>query len=351
MKILITNFYLWNYAGTENYVVDIAIYFHNHDHDVIIYSPLVGSVGKDLQIKGIRVVDSLKEIKDINFDVIHAHHNIIAIFTRLFFPNVPMVFISHGILPKLEQPPHVNINIDLFVAVSEEVHNHLNKKYNILFDNIKIVRNFVNFNKFYCKKKVNKVLKKVLVISNHYVYEVRDVISKSCKNLNISLVHIGLPDHAVHNVADYINNADLVVTLGKGVLESIACKRNVIVYDQNGADGFMMTELYYESRKNNFSGRRFKKRIDQDQFMYLLKKYDPNIMEDLYNIVKKNHSLERTCEDLLDCYALAIKKHKKISQDDIMKMQKDILISKDIYIWTMLIGYLKIRHHKKLVSL
>ncbi|XLQ20398.1 MAG: glycosyltransferase [Candidatus Moraniibacteriota bacterium] len=351
MKILITNYSLLNYAGTENYVIDIARYFHKSKYEVFVYSPLIGMSGQDIFDDGIHVTSNLLDIANIDFDIIHAHHNIVAIFTRAIFPNVPMIFMSHGVLPKIEQPPFIDINITSYVAVSEEVRDNLVKRHNIDIKKISIIRNFVDFVRFQEHKKVNSVLKNVLVISNHYTKNVKHIIESVCSKLDISLVHVGLPENMVDNVENYINRADIVVTLGKGAIEAMTCKRNVIIYDKHGSDGFITVEKYYKVRENNFSGRRFQKQINQKSFEQLLQKYDPSIAIDIYEIIKKEHSIENACQLLMKQYKDTIKLHEKLSKKEVDIMQKKIKKSKSVLLGKITIFYLKLRRYKEIVSI
>lgn len=340
MKILIVNHCLYNYAGTENYVFEIANYFVESENEVFIFSPLVGRRAYSLVSKKVCIVNDLKKIRKEKFDIIHAHHNKTSILTRIFFPNIPMIFLSHGILPSLEQPPCRNINITFYGAVSEEVQENVSRKCGIKKEDITIIRNFVDFEKFYLKKNLNIKLKKVLVLSNHYVGDARKNIETVCSEMGLLLVHVGLPNNSVTNVEDYINDADIVITLGKGVLESLACKRNVIVYDKHGCDGFMTKELYYESRKNNFSGRRYGNQINQEALKVLFGKYSSDNYKEVYKIIKEEHSIEIVCKRLLNLYMTAIRTHPfHYSADGVFDFDR-----KEIFIYKFLIFYLKIRH-------
>lgn len=302
MKILITNHHLDSRAGSELFTATLAVELKKRNHQVSVFSPILGTISEEIKKNGVIVVDDLRMLKEEKFDIIHAQHNTIAILARSIFPNVPMIFMSHGVLPELEQSPSIDLGIERFIAVSEEVKENLINRGGAPEEKIVIVRNFVDTEIFYSKKSVNPNPKNLLVISNHYIEDVKDVIESACADLGVAVLHIGLPDNPVVNVEKYINDADIVVTLGRGALEAMACERNVIVLDMHGGDGFVDEQNFFEIRKNNFSGRRFKRKYSIDDFKKEIKKYNPNLGKTLRGIIKIENNVDVIVGNLEDIY-------------------------------------------------
>ncbi len=307
MKILITTQYLDNYAGTEIVVRDLSKKFKELGNDVYIYAPIIGNIADEICANGIRVTDNILDYKKIKFDIIHAQHNITAIQARSLFQSVPMVFMSHGVLPELEQPPSIELGISKFIAVSEEVRDNLVKNYSIDEKKVEIIRNFVDTKRFKPAKPLNEKLKKILVLTNHYRDDVRLIIENVCNELDVKVTHVGRPDNPVKNVEDYINSSDLVVALGRGALEAMSCGRNIIIYDQNGADGFIDENNFYEIRKHNFSGRNKKIYYDKNTFKNELKKYNPQTGRILRNLVEKENDIVIIIKKLINIYNQVVK--------------------------------------------
>lgn len=303
MKILITNQYMMNRTGSELFTVELAQLLTEHGHEVYIYSPVTElAVGSEVVI-----TDDLQSIANIDFDIIHAQHNITALLARSVFPNVPIVYMSHGILPSIEQPPSVPIGVALYIAVSEEVQDNLVNNHNIDVDKVKIVCNAVDTEKYHSFKPVNKELKNILVVSNHYSSEVRFNITEAAKRVGANVRHIGLPHNVAKDVAKEINKADLVVTLGRGVLEACACERNVLVYDIHGLDGMVDEGSFHKLRTKNFSGRFYAKQCSPQDILQEFKKYDLASGVKLRSIVKKDSSVIIAVEQLEEIYLKAIK--------------------------------------------
>ncbi len=302
MKILIATHHLYEYTGTEIFTAELAYELKKRGHEIIVFSPTTGSIAEEVKAHQIKVVSNLALIEKEKFDIIHAQHNIIAIMARSIFPNTPMIFMSHGTLAELEQPPTINLAISQFIAVSEAVAQNLHRHYGISLTKITIVRNFIDTNKFFPQKKINNRPKKILVISNHYREDVQKVIESAGRDLHLRVLHIGQPENPVSNVEEYINDADLVVTIGRGALEAMACARNVIVYDIHGGDGFIDTNNFYKLRQYNFSGRLFRQPYSVKDFKKELRKYDPNLGLKLRKLVVKENSPDITISKLEQIY-------------------------------------------------
>lgn len=302
MKILITNFFLENYAGSELYTYDLAKTLTDLGHEVVVFTPHLGEVSKRIQDLSITVVDSLESIKNQKIDIIHAHHNICAILARSAFPRAPMVFLSHGVIPELEHNPSIDLGISHYIAVSEEVRESQIENESVDPGKITIVRNFVDTDRFKSVKYINDQIKNVLVISNYYRGLHRRVIEKACSEMKLNLEVVGGQIKSVWEVEKFINNADLVISLGRGALEAMACNREVIIYDYNGSDGLIRKENYHEVRKNNFSGRRYANHYSVEELVKEMKKYNPVEAKKNRDIILKHHEINSVVEKMIKMY-------------------------------------------------
>ncbi len=304
MKLLFTNYNLSIPGGSELFTWDIAKELAKNN-GVIIYSPFCGDVAEKIRKSGLTVIDNLTKIRNEKIDIIHAHHNITAIQARYFFPNVPMVFLSHGIIPFLESPPSIDLGIQSYLAVSEEVKTYLIKK-TIPAEKIRIFRNFADTEKFKPVKPINEKLKKVLVIMNNFDKETYNIIKSACKKLNIGMELIGKTIKCVWNVEYHINNADLVIALGRSAIESMSCGRAVIVYGNSsgviGGDGIITGENIDELKQNNFSGRRYKNIITKENLVNEFLKYNPKMGTNNRKMVQECFNIKDRIDELLKIY-------------------------------------------------
>src|SRR5690606_33723798 len=84
----------------------------------------------------------------------------------------------------------------------------------------------------------------------------------------------------VWDIERKINQADLVVGVGRSLYDSMACGRAVISYDvrtymeEGKGDGYLDENNISEALKFNCSGRRFNIKFEKESFKNELKKYN-----------------------------------------------------------------------------
>ncbi len=261
-----TNWRLTWFSGSDTYLYTLAKELIRRGHEVDVYTDNAGLAARHFIDNGVNVITeedlyqnklepynvsfALKE----SYDVIHAHHNQTIKNVDQMLPDVPKVFVCHGVLPGAEKPPK-GVYIDKYVSVSDETKEMLEEDFNKT--NVSVIRNFVDTDRFK-KRKVKKRKKlKILVLSNYYFGEWdASEIWEATKDLDAELNVVGGNGTMAWDVEPYIQEADIVIGLGRGILEAMACEKPVIVGDYNGYDGAITTEFEYKTiRKSNFSGR------------------------------------------------------------------------------------------------
>lgn len=303
MKILITNHQLRDYSGSDIFTYVIADFLTRRGHTVTVYSKYLGKVAADLVRLKIRIIDDLSEISKERFDIAHIHHNINALEIRYYFPKIPMVFLSHGVLPTLEKPPCININLNHFLAVSEEVRDHLatlGKVENKIF----VFRNIVDCEKFCPTKPINASPKSALVLSNKIDNTCEETIRQACEDMGIRCKFVGLNHEVVEQdrLPAEINEADIVFSLGRGVIESMLCGRIPIVFDYLGGDG-MVTPINFDDLKRcNFSGRRNKFRFNVTELKNEIEKYQSGWADILRGLSLKEFNANTHIDRLIQIY-------------------------------------------------
>ena len=297
MRFLITCYKL-DLSGSSTYTFTLASELKKKGHQIDVFSPFPEIIGDKLKRKKINVFENLEKIAEREYDCIIAQHNVLALMIRSKKPQVPMIFISHGILPFLEQPPSIDINIQKYIAVSEEVKNNLILNHHVPSQNVEIIRNFIDTERFFPQGEVNEKPRTILFMSNKYTPKIYKVIKNACSNLKSKLIIIGRY-RSVFDTENYINKADIVISLGRGALEAMSCGRAVIVYDYQGGDGMVTENNINKIRKNNFSGRRFKKDYDMADLIQEIKKYKKSMGKINREIILKDHNAMLSVERII----------------------------------------------------
>jgi len=290
LKILLMLGWSEYFLGCETHTYSMTKELIKLGHEVHIFTYLKGKMWERMKETGAILLEDKIE-NEYDLAIINNNGCLIKAPKSAY-----KIFISNGVIPTNEHPVP---GADRYVAVSEETHvNLLNKGY---YDSI-VVRNGIDCERFSSIKPINKKLKNVLLLSNKqspYTNEFL-VIDEACRKMNINLMVCGLQfGTSVWETEEFINKADLVISLGRGVYESMACERNVIIADYNGMDGFVDKNTYIESRKNNCSGRRFGNQITIDSITKELKKYNIKQGKKNRNLILQNNDIKKIIENYL----------------------------------------------------
>jgi len=317
LRILVTNHHLYQYTGTEVSSLTLCKYLRKEGHDVVFYSKYFGNkLVKTMEDYGVAVVDNLNLIKNQKFDIAHVQHNICAYEVRYHFPDLPMVLWVHGYVPFLEQAPAIDLNISYVLTINKTVRDHVFKQ-GVPKDKIIIFRNLVDPEAFYVKKPISKTIKNVLVLSNKLSVEKQVVIESVINQLGLKGVYIGsVYNNMVENdkLVNYINDADLVFTIGLGAIESMFCGRIPVLFDENSTqftDGIVDVGNFDCFKENNFSGRTLKRIMKKNDILGDLQKYNFKQGELLRKKALKNYEASTQVKKIIDIYHEAIKNFKK----------------------------------------
>lgn len=332
MKILITNHHLQEYTGTEVSTLTLAKYLKKYGNEIIIYSKFtLDKITNNFSNIGIKVVKEIDEIKNEKFDIAHIHHNICAYEIRYNFPKLPIVMWIHGTIPFLEQPPIIDLNISKFLVNNYEIYNHL-LKLGISKKKIIISRNLIDPEIFYKIQNINKVPQKALIISNKITKEKEEILINSLKELKIEYEIIGSRFKIIpnNNLGEYINKADIVFSLGLGIMESMFCGRVPIIFDYAYDDGIVSPSNFEKLMKYNFSGRANKKIFNKQDLIKEIKKYNYNWGDQLLKKSNSYYNANKRIKDLIKIYEKSINefRYKKIDKTFLEHIYKLIKISR-----------------------
>ena len=271
LKILLGNNTLSLLAGTEMWVKTLALQLKKMGHVVHAYSPELGVVARDLEVSGIKCHSSLsvsgkpfsfifEEVPDLAFDIIIANHYDITNYLREKFPNTPIISVIHGIMWESNgriapEHPAIDANVDQFVAVSEEVQTLLQDRFGI---KSMIVRNFFDLKQLKVKRPISLEKPKVILFNSNYATprsEDTEILRKVAKHFGARLVAVGQNFNLSNDILPALNDADIVVGMGRSVLEGVAAGRIGIVHGRWGTGGVITEQTVEELRSFNFSGR------------------------------------------------------------------------------------------------
>jgi hypothetical protein len=296
MRVLVTNNKLNELGGSETYAYTLLKELHSRpDIDVVGFTTSVGLVANKLVNEGVKITTKLPED---DFDLILCSHTSTA--KSIVKLSGFKIQTCHGIYPPLEQPYP---GVDAYVSISEEVQKHItNKGYRS-----KIIFNGVDCERFTSHRDINEKLTSVLSLSQSR--ELNQVLQQVFSQSGIKFNSLNKFTNPLFEVEGMINQADLVISLGRGVYESMACGRNVLILDRRPyvagpplGDGILTQDNFYDYMKNNCSGRYSKKAYNAQTLINEIQKYDKANGKELMAIANKELNIKTQVDKYLSIY-------------------------------------------------
>lgn len=277
LRILLGNQTLALLAGSETWTLTLAFALKKMGHDVECFSPQLGIIAEKLKAGGIvchrEMTTSgfkpfsilLEPAKNFNYDVIISNHNEVVSYLRSQFPKKPIISTIHGVMHTMKdrkgkemmapEHPALEAGVNQFVSVSEEVQEKIRREHNI---DSTIIRNFFDINKFTSKRPVCADKPKQFLVNTNYA-DARDpeieLIRQVAKHYGAKIAAVGQNFAQTDDLSKAIEDADVVVGMGRSVLEGVCAGRLGIVHGRWGTGGVICEENVEELRRCNFSGR------------------------------------------------------------------------------------------------
>ena len=290
MNILVATNHLDTLGGSETFTYTLIEELKRRNEFFIEYFTFKkGIVSEKIESElGIQFMSLNK------YDLILANHNTCIDF---LYKKGFSIQTCHGIFPVLELPSN---NANGYVSISLEVQNHL---WNLGFPS-KLINNGININRFNSINKINKELTTVLSLCQSV--EANEFIENCCKSLKVNFIKVNKFVDSIWEMEKILNQADLVVGLGRSAYESMACGRPVIIFDKRPyfnsvGDGYVVN-IVGLSLQNNCSGRYFLNKYNEDLFIDELKKYNCKDGEYLRKFVLKNLNIKDKVNEYLKFY-------------------------------------------------
>ena len=293
--ILVANHHLDSVGGSETFTYAIieALTLRGYEVEYFTFSKGITSdkIEHDL---GVRFMSKCR------YDLILAnHHPCIDVLSHKGI----IIQTCHGVFHELECPSKY---ADGYVSISEEVKQHIAKS---KFES-ELIHNGINCDRYKSYKPVAKKLSSVLSLSQSKLANKK--IEEACSQLGIKFNKLNKFVNPIWYVEDLINEADLVIGLGRSAYEAMACGRAVVVYDQRDynsskADGYMIPERITKCIVNNCSGRYHNLEFQVEDLINCFQLYTPKDANDLREYALENLNVEHAVDQYLT-YAKTLKK-------------------------------------------
>jgi hypothetical protein len=271
LTVLLTNFELATFAGSQLYLRDVALGLLRRGHTPVVYAPVLGRVALELTAATVPVVDDLAKITAAP-DVIHGQHNHELLTALLRFPGVPAIRVCHGWLDEAPQPfPRVR----RYVAVDDTTRDRCQFEWGVPADQLEVVLNFVDLDRFTVRPPLPARPLTALVFSNS-ASEHRRAVTDACEAAGIRVDVTGLDTRSeTAHPERVLQHYDLVFAKGRSAIEALASGTAVILCDRTGVGPLVTTTNLEHLRRLNFGLRTLQEPFGRETLARQIGQYDP----------------------------------------------------------------------------
>jgi len=322
MNILVATNHLVNTGGTECYSYALIIEILKKGHCVEYFTFKKGLVSDKIEKLGVKYRSRMF------YDLILAnHYNVVEHLHKRGY----IVQTCHGIFSDMERP---SFKADAYVAISYEVQEHL------LGIGIKshLFLNGVDCSRFYEQSKISTQLQTILSLSQSE--KANDVIQEACLAQKVKFIKSNKFVENDYEIEKKINEADLVIGIGRSLYDAMACGRAVISFDHRKygdayGDGYLTKNNIEESILYNCSGRYSKKILTASDLVDEMQKYSAKDGAFFREFACKRLNIVNVTAE----YLLLAPSNKKI----FLKFCKLLTLVKHNVYWSVKIGLIKMK--------
>jgi hypothetical protein len=316
LRVLITNWSLASYAGTETYVRDLALGLLRRGHTPILYSPSLGEIAQELRRATVPVVDDLNALS-VTPDIIHGNQSPELMVALLHFPTVPAVCFCHSWVDLLNGAL-LHPRVLKYVAVDDTCKDRLLYGHAIPEDRLCVLLNSVDLERFKPRAPLPPLPRRALVFSNYVDDNAHlGAVREACTRFGIQLDVIGSGMNASTAHPELLlGQYDLVFAKARCALESLAVGAAVILCDMRGSGPLVTTGELAHLRRLNFGIRTLTEKVTPDLLAQEIARYDPQDAADVSRRIRATAGLDPFMEEILALYREVIEEHDRAPAHD-----------------------------------
>jgi len=284
-------------GGTETYVLTVAEHLDRLAHEPVIYSPEPGRGVEIAREQGLTVIGK-GDLGD-EFDVALVQDAAVAYEVAELCPRARSVFVAHSESFDPQSPPQLPGTVDVQVALNDRVERRLRAF--AAGGEIVRLRQPIDTERFKAASPLPERARRVMLLTNNTVADRQAMLEEACRGAGLELTRIGGEGRQTTDPREALAGADIVVGLGRGILEAMACGRAAFVYDWSGGEGWVTPDTYPAIEADGFAGRG-EAVIDAEALARGLKEYDRSMGPVNRDLVVVHHRANVHAQQLIEIF-------------------------------------------------
>jgi hypothetical protein len=257
MRVLLSFENFARFGGTETYVLTVAAELDRLGHEAAIYSPNHGAMAELAREQGIPVLS--RRALPGSCDLVIACDAATCHELAGRYPGAPTVFAVHSADHMVQAPPQLSDRCHGVVVFNDRVRRAVQAR--AWHARVVRLRQPIDLLR-YCYLGPNQPTARTALVSSNYVGGPRaKLIEDACRASGLSVTWIGATTQTTATPEFAIAGADLVIGLGRSVLEGMAAGRAAYVYGIVGGDGWITPESYPAMEADGFAGTSRRERV------------------------------------------------------------------------------------------
>ena len=297
MRILLSFENFTGYGGTETYTFTVAKELDRLGHDTAIYSPNRGAMSEYARAQGVPVLsgDQLPKSCDLVLacDAATCHE----LAGR--YLDAVIVDVVHSAEYLLQAPPQLSDRCQATVVLNDRIRRAVEAR--AWHPPVTRLRQPIDLLRYAELGECQPVPRSVLVNSNYVADARAAMIADACRANGLKVTWIGGSGRSTPTPEHAIADADVVIGLGRSVIEAMAAGRAAYVYGIMGGDGWVTPGRYAAMEADGFAGTSSPELlIDRDRMAADLGNWDTEMGERNRDLASAHHSSREHAIALVD---------------------------------------------------
>lgn len=298
MRIVLGTHDFSAFAGTETYTHTVAVELQRLGHEAIVYAPALGPIAEQTRTYGVAVVDRLDRLPP-TVDAVVSQDTSTAFALTGHLPDAIRVQVVHSDYHALQSPPQLDGVCDAVVVLNDRVRRHVES----LASHPPIVRlgQPVDLRRFRGQREGQEQrTHRALLLGNYLHGPIADVVMDACRDAGLEPVRAGVHAAPSATPEQLMADVDVVIGLGRCVIEAMASHRAAYVFGVMGSDGWVTPDSYPALEADGYAGSATSRCVDQQRMAADLREWTPQMGLVNRQLAKRGHDVQQHAQQLVN---------------------------------------------------
>ena len=286
-----------NFAGTETYTLTVADELIRLGHEVVVHPETAGPIAEVARARGVSVVTDPERLPP-DCDAAIAQDAAGAYLLAARYPGARRIMIAHSRYFALQSPPQLAGTCHAVVVLNERVRRHVEQ----LAAPLPVIRlrQPVDLKRFGMRGGQPRAARRALILGNYLRGRAAETVVAACHDAGLEPVLSGVHTAPTHAPEQAIADAEVVIGLGRCVVEAMAGRRAAYVYGIAGADGWVTPDNYAALEADGFGGTATDLTVDRARLAADLASWDPEMGPVNRQLAHRHHDAAAHAAALVD---------------------------------------------------